>query len=253
VSGRIHSIFRHPVKGFTPEPLEAVELEARAYFPMDRRWAVEVGPSGFDPAAPGHVSKMKFTVLARFPQLAKLKTRLLRDDGLFHIGDETGFGVDVPLETVEGREALANFLQAWLGDEAPGRLRVVFANGHRFMDHPQGHVSLINLASVRAFERAIGRPVDPLRFRANLYVDGWEPWAEDALVPGSGVQAGGASLTLFKPIVRCIATHADPVTGERDIDVVGLLREHFGRDTLGVYLHVAQGGRVEVGDGVGLP
>ncbi len=248
MSGTVASIYRHPVKGLTPELLEGVELEAGQYFPMDRKWAVEAGPSGFDPAAPGHISKMKFTVLARFPQLAKLKTHLRGEGGVFHIGDASGFGVDAPLETAEGREGLANFLQAWLGEDAPGKLRVVSAEGHRFMDHPLGHVSLINLASVRAFAKAIGREVDPLRFRANLYVDGVAPWAEDGLAPGAQVEAGDALLTCFKPIVRCIATHTGPDTGERDIDVVPLLREHFGRDTLGVYLHVARGGRVAAGD-----
>ena len=81
----IASIFRHPVKGLTPEPLNEVELKTGEYFPGDRKWAVEAGPSGFDPDKPTHISKMKFTVLARFPDLARLKTRLGEDGVTFHI------------------------------------------------------------------------------------------------------------------------------------------------------------------------
>ena len=71
-----------------------------------------------------------------------------------------------------------------IGDEdVKGPLKVVDAPGHRFMDHPKGDVSIINLASVRDLEAKLGRPVDPLRFPGNVYVDGWPAWAEPAVGP----------------------------------------------------------------------
>jgi uncharacterized protein len=246
----IASIFRHPVKGLTPEPLDSVDLKTGEYFPNDRQYAVEVGPSGFDPEKPGHISKMKFTVLARFPELARLKTRLAGDGVTFHIGDAQGFGVETRLDNEEGREALARFLQAFLGEEAPGKLRVLSAPGHRFMDHPQGYVSVINLASIRALAHAVGAEVDPLRFRANIYVDGLPAWAEDDLVPGQVVGLGAAKLKMFKPIVRCIATHANPDTGVRDVETLDMLRRHFSRDTMGTYFSIEQGGRIAREDAV---
>ncbi len=249
MKGVVASIYRHPVKGLTPEPLAAVRLEAGAYVPHDRHYAVEVGPSGFDPADPRPIPKQRFTVLARFPQLARLRTRLDDATGRFHVGDASGFGIEANLSTQEGRDALERFLQAFLGEDAPGRLRVLESPpGYRFTDHPQGYVSVINLASVRAAEAAIGQPVDPLRFRANVYVDGLAPWAEDEWVVGSSIVLGETRLSVFKPIVRCVATHVNLDTGQRDIDMVGQLREHFGRDTLGTYLSVARGGLVKVGD-----
>jgi len=249
----IASIWRYPVKGLTPEPLAMADLVAGAYFPNDRKYAVEVGPSGFDPASPAHVPKMRFTVLARFPELARLRTRLDDASGVFHIGDAHGFGVEVRLDTEDGRAALARFLQAYLGEEAMPPLKVLPApDGHRFMDHPQGHVSFLNLATVRAVERAIGRTVDPLRFRANLHVEGLAAWDEDALEFGAPVLVGAARLTAFKPIERCVATHVDLETGTRDIDMLGELREHFGRVTLGTYLAIERGGAIREGDTVRL-
>ncbi len=94
----------------------------------------------------------------------------------------------------------------------------------------------------------MARPIDPLRFRANVYVDGLAPWAEDEWVAGGRVDLGEAQLTVFKPIVRCVATDVNLETGERDIDMVARLREHFGRDTLGTYFSIAEGGAVKVGD-----
>lgn len=249
--GTIASIWRSPVKGLTLERLAEVQLAAGQNFPGDRAWAVEVGDSGFDPEKRNHVSKMKFTVLARFPQLARIHTRLDDETGRFHIGDAHGFGVATTLDTEEGRTALARFLAAYLGEDAPFPLKVLPGpNGHAFMDTPGAHASIINLASVRAVEAAIGRPVDPLRFRGNFLVDGWDAWAEDALAPGAKVQIGDAELTLIEPCIRCIATHASPETGERDIDMLGELRTHFDRKTLGMLCTVTKSGWVKQGDAV---
>ena len=41
-------------------------------------------------------------------------------------------------------------------------------------------VHIVNLASVRELERGLGRPVDPLRFRANLYLEGLTPGPSSA-------------------------------------------------------------------------
>jgi uncharacterized protein YcbX len=246
--GEIVSLWRHPVKGLSPEPLSEAGLEAGACFPNDRRWAVEVGPSGFDPAAPAHISKMRFTVLARFPDLARVRTRLDDATQVLHVGDASGFGVHLPMDTEAGRAALARFLQAFLGSEVDAKLAVLEAPGqYRFMDSPSGFVSAINLASVRALERMIGRPVDPLRFRANIYYEGAGPWSEDALKAGDEVHIGAVRLSPLKPIERCIATHVDPDTGVRDIEMLAELRAHFGRITLGDYFRVQVAGVIARG------
>ncbi len=248
---KVESIYRHPVKGLTPEQMPEVQLTAGAYFPGDRDYAIEVGPSGFDPQNPKHISKQRFTVLARFPSLARIRTRLDDATGSFHLGDASGFGIEATLSTEEGRASIERFLQAFLGEDAPGKLRVLESpRGYRFMDHPQGHVSVMNLASVSAVASAIGVEVDPLRFRANIYVEGMKAWAEDEWVASQAVSVGASKLNVFKPIVRCVATDVNLETGTRDIDMVGMLREHFGRDTLGTYFAVAGDGVVKVGDGV---
>lgn len=248
---QVASLYRHPVKGLTPEALEAADLVAGLCFPNDRRWAVEVGPSGFDPAAPKHISKMRFTVLARFPVLARLKTRYDDASGRFFIGDAHGFGMDVDLSGEEGRAALARFLQAYLADETQAPMKVLEGPGeHRFMDSGKGFVSAINLNSVRAVSEALGRPVDPLRFRANIYYEGAPAWSEDALKEGDRLRAGNAVLQMLKPIERCVATDVDLDKGVRDIDMVDELRTRFGRITLGVYFAVQAGGRVACGDAI---
>ncbi len=177
--GTVDALARHPLKGFTPELLERVVLRADEGFPFDRVFAVEDGPSGFDPDAPAHVSKMKFTVLAKIAAVAQVRTHFDDATGIFHARAPGAAPISVRLSDEADRERLAAWLADFLGDCARGAPRVLPAPGaHRFFDHPQGAVSLINLASVRDIQDRIGRPVDPLRFRANIYVSGWPAWCE---------------------------------------------------------------------------
>ncbi|MBX3480307.1 MAG: MOSC domain-containing protein [Caulobacter sp.] len=246
----IAGLYRHPVKGYTPERLEQAVLTAGACFPCDRLYAVENGPSGFDPAAPAHVSKSRFTVLARMADVARARTAYDEASGVFTATADGLAAFSGDLRGEEGKAGLAAWLTALLGQEATGPLRVIEGPGaHRFMDHPLGHVSIINLASVRDLAAKIGRPVDPLRFRANLYVEGWAPWVENDWVDRE-LMVGAARTRVYKPIVRCAATQVDPVTAQRDIDVPAALFEHYGHTLCGIYVHVAEGGVVRDGDSV---
>lgn len=254
MSGHVAAIFRHPVKGFTPESLNHVDLAPGEGFPHDRVWAVENGPSGFDPAAPAWTSKQKFTVLAAIPKVAAAKTRFDEASGVFSAqapGRPTFAG---RLTEAEGREAFAAWLTDFLAPEdVRGPLRVMDARGSfRFTDHPQGQVSVINLASVRDLSAKMGVELDPMRFRGNIYVEGWPAWAENDWA-GRELMLGWARATVFKPIVRCAATEVDPSAGAKDLEVVRALFDNYGHMHCGVYLTVTASGRVGLGDAVTIP
>jgi hypothetical protein len=106
---------------------------------------------------------------------------------------------------------------------------------------------LLNLASVAAIAKARGALIDPLRFRANIYLEGMEPWEETALV-GETLRLGGARLEILKMTDRCAATGVEPGTGQRDMDLVQTLRENFGHVDCGVYARVVESGRIALGD-----
>jgi len=244
LNGAVESIWRYPVKGFTPEPLDAVTLSPGEALPFDRLYAVENGPSGFDPSAPRHIPKQRFTVLARIPRVALIRTALDDASGRLRAEAPSRDPFEGELDDPAGALAFAAWLAAFLGEDVSGPLKVLRAPAaHRFMDDEEGQVSLINLASLGALEAAIGRRVDPLRLRGNIYIDGWTPWAEDALV-GREFDLGSIRFRGIKTITRCVATHVDPTTGERDMDLVRGLFDAFGHAHCGVYAHVVRGGRL---------
>ncbi|MDB5428955.1 MAG: hypothetical protein JWP35_71 [Caulobacter sp.] len=247
---RVTALYRHPLKGFTPEPLAHAALTAGGPFPFDRLYAVEDGPSGFDPDAPAHVSKMRFTVLAKLAEVAKVRTAYDDQTTVLHAEAPGFIPFEGRLDLERDRIAFADWLAFVLGDLVTGPLKVLPAPGrHRFMDHPKGDVSILNLASVRELSQRIGKDLDPLRFRANILVEGWAPWAEMAWT-GRAMSVGGARAAVFKPIVRCAATEVDPVTAERDVETVKAIFDAYGHTFCGLYLNVTEGGGVALGDDV---
>lgn len=245
---RIAALYRYPVKGLSPEALETAELETSGYFPGDRLYAIENGPSGFNETVPRHLPKVAYLMLMRNAALARLRTRF--DDATHRLTvEENGVqAVDADLSTAEGRAALAEFMKGFLPQDLRGAPRVLTAPpGYRFTDSRTGYVSLINLASVAATEDLVGAPVDPLRFRGNLYLDGLAPWAELDMV-GRVLEAGDVRLKITSRTERCAATDVDPQTGQRDLSIPRTLMQGVGHTDCGVYAEVLAGGVLRTGD-----
>ncbi|MCB4770811.1 MOSC domain-containing protein [Ancylobacter sp. Lp-2] len=249
----VASIYRYPVKGLTPERLNVAELTTGGYFPGDRLFAVENGPSGFVAEEPVFQPKIKFLMLMRNERLAALEARY--DDAtstliIRHEGTEVARG---DLSTEEGRAAIELFFLRYARYELRGAPKVLAApEGFRFVDTTEGYVSLINLASCQALEEMTGKPVDPLRFRANLYLAGMEPWEEMDLV-GHTIEIGEqVRLKITESIVRCAATNVDPVTAVRDLDIPGTLMRRLGHNHCGIFAEVVAGGVIADGDAVRL-
>ena len=246
----VSAIYRYPVKGLSPEKLPSTRLEAGKTLPADRRYAIENGPSGFDPAAPEYFPKQRFLMLMRNERLAQLDVRY--DDttstlGIRHDGREAARG---DLSTKEGRLAIEAFFRRFMPDELRGPPRVLEAPGHSFSDVAAKVVSIINLATVAAVETAIGKPVDPLRFRANLYVTGWPAWHEFDLLGQEIAIGADARLKVTKRIVRCAATNVDPQTGLRDLAIPQTLMQTFDHMDCGIYAHVIADGDIAPGSAV---
>lgn len=244
---RVEHLYRYPVKGLTAESLEEIALTKGECLPHDRRFALAQGDAPLDPAAPTWLPKFHFGCLMRNARLALLHSAFDPRTGQLVIRPPEGEPMLGDTRSEAGRAAIAAWLAAHLGSEARGTPRFVEGTGHNFTDNSNKCVSIIGLASLHALEVAAGQRLDPLRFRANVYVSGGLPWAEFDLL-GKEIQLGGARLRVFKRIVRCAATEVNLETGERDADPPKVLRQHFGHADLGVFAEVLEAGRVAMGD-----
>jgi uncharacterized protein YcbX len=249
MNARIDAIYRYPVKGLSPQKLDRTTLSPGATVPADRLYAIENGPSGFDPAAPKYFPKQRFLMLMRNERLAALRTDYDEATHTLSIDAEGREAVRADLRTQEGRLAVEAFFRRFMPHELRGPPKVLHGQNHSFSDVAKKVVSFINLASVAAVETAVGAPVDPLRFRGNVHVAGWPAWREFELM-GRVLEIGTTRLKVVKRIVRCAATDVDPVTGIRDLTIPKTLQQTFKHADCGIYAEVIGGGDMAAGDAI---
>jgi len=246
---QITSLYRYPVKGLTPEPLTNVELGVGQTFPADRRYAIENGPSGFDPKAPGWLPKAHFLMLMRNERLAGLQTLFDDHTHLLTIRKDGKVAAQGNLETAEGRATIEQFFTAKFADDLKGPPKILSSEGHSFSDVARKVVSIINLSSVAAVEGLVDWAVHPLRFRANMYVTGWPAWHEFELLDRT-LAIGDVRLKVVKRIKRCAAVNVDPETAVRDLEIPSTLERRLGHMDCGIYAEVVAGGTLRIGDEV---
>src|SRR5262245_35581506 len=131
---RLQAIYRYPVKGLSAEPLDRTRLQPGQTIAADRRYAVENGPSGFDPAAPSWLPKSRFLMLMRNERMARLESRYDDASDMLSIRDggrEVACGT---LSTRSGRQMIEDFLADFCADELRGPPKVLQAPGHSFSD-----------------------------------------------------------------------------------------------------------------------
>lgn len=250
-SPRVARLCRYPVKGLSAEPLDSIDLTPGEALPEDRRFALARAGTPFDPLNPEWLSKSHFLMLMKNERLALLESRYDAASGALEIwrnGKRVARGV---ITTPVGRAVIEDFFAAFMRAESLGKPKLVEAPGHTFSDNREKVVSLINLASVADLERVIGRPVDPLRFRGNVYVEGLAPWAEFDWLERE-IAIGSARLKVVRRIPRCPATDVDPATGARDMAIPQTLKRAYGHVDMGIYATVTAGGTMAAGDAIDL-
>lgn len=244
---RITSLYRYPVKGFSPEPLETVTLAAGETFPWDRAFAIENGRSGFDPDHPKYLQKIFFLMLMKNERMAEFATKFNDLDGSFTVSRDGEEKICVSLFDEPGRRALEVWISSTFKDDLRGPPRLLFAKGHSFSDKPAKVLHLINLESIRALEAEIGQPVNPIRFRPNIIIDGVPAFEEFAWTE-SRIKLPDLVLNGESRTQRCAATTVDPATAVRDLMIPRILMKRFGHADFGIYLTVANSGTLALGD-----
>jgi uncharacterized protein YcbX len=253
-SMHVRSLHRYPVKGLSAEPLAQVTLAAGRSIPHDRRFALARAATEFNPARPEWLLKTNFFMLMRDEKLAQLRTRFDETSGILTIEHDGRTLLAARIVETSGRRELEAFFAGFLAECPGGPPRLLEAPGHTFSDAKQKpnattyhYVSLVNVASVAKLERAAGAPVDPLRFRANVYFDGAAAWSELGW-SDTEVTLGSARLRVLAPITRCAATAVNPASAVRDLDIPRLLQQQFAHVCMGVYAEVVTDGTVAPGD-----
>lgn len=249
---QVAALYRYPIKGMSEQPLTEVALQKGQGFPFDREIALARPYGKYRPGMDHGISKSEFYVLVSEARLAGIRTSVDPETDQLSVYIREHCVLEANLSTDHGRAAVLDFYGRVL--DLPEDVEPVFARdaGRKFTDtapnsdRQMNFISLINLATVRDFAQRVGRDIDPLRFRANIYIDGMPPWQEFTLL-GREFQLGDVQLRGTKPTGRCAATEVEPGTGHRDIPVPQLLTKTYGHDFMGIYVETLTEGMLRAG------
>lgn len=257
MDGAVRQLFHYPIKGLSPQPLERVALDAGRGFPFDRAFGFARHDTRFDPADPQPLPKQRFLMLMRNKQLAALETLCDPDGRTLSVRQDGREVLRCDLSSPEDVAGAEAFLARFLGLADDRKPVFIHSDGLRFTDasvaseEMMNAISLINLDSVQALGTRISAEIDPLRFRGNLYFDGWTPFAELDLIDRE-VEIGTARMRICHRIQRCAATEVNPRTAQRDLPLPKHLLDTYGHADMGVYALVLAGGEIRPGDAVRL-
>lgn len=245
MTARLARIRRHPIKSLGGEDLDRADLSSSRRLPGDREFAV-LTESGERHAGDGQpdvwLPKSCFVRGAAAPALQAIRGGW--QDGRIRLTHP-----DLPPLTFDPETegaALTGWLRPLWPADQPAATRLVRGAGI-WTDDRAPYVSILSLSSLAALERELGRTLGILRWRGNLWIDGWAPWAERELI-GQVIRIGAVELRVAQHIPRCSVPNADPDTGHDDVDMLAELAARHGHTDFGIFAQVVTAGTIAIGE-----
>ena len=258
----VAALFRYPVKGFTREECDSLEVLPGGRIAGDRVLGLRFNGSATADDAWG--TKLEFVALINTPGLTSLQLKFNHETLRLRIRLADEVLLDEVLDAAGRRRFAATIEQYIVGlEENPVSsptdrfpLRVV-GDGitPRYQDREPGYTTLHGRRSLAALAAAVAESpeVSEHRFRSNIAVDGPDTWEEQRWI-GRNLRIGDVEFKAVNPVTRCLATHANPRTGKRDLPIMKTLLELFPRErpTFAIMMTADRGGSIRVGDKIEL-
>ena len=246
MTGRVTSIWRHPIKSHGRQELTQVTLTAGQTMPWDRTWAVahEMSKTTNDAWAPC----ANFSRVSKAPALMAITAELdeASETLTLHHPDRP----DLTFRPEADPQALIDWVRPLMPENRAASARLVRVPGRGMTDSDFPSVTLCNHSSHRAVEQRLGQDLSIHRWRGNIWLDGLGPWEEFEWMDKK-IRIGSAVFQVREPTDRCLATTSNPETGRRDADILGALK-HWGHQDFSVRAAVIESGEVKHDDPVEL-
>ncbi|MEY3287805.1 MAG: hypothetical protein RLZZ419_47 [Pseudomonadota bacterium] len=259
---KVVALYRYPVKGFTPEVCDVLEVLAEGRIKGDRVLGIRFANASVTDHA--WSKKHEFIALVNTPGIARLGLRFNHQDLRLAVSLDDRVLVDQALDE-NGRKRIAEAIENYvlqLDDNPlfshPDRLPVlVVGDGitSRYQDNQAGQITLHSRESLAAVAAAVGdADLSELRFRSNIAIEGLEAWEEQSWLRRK-IRIGQVIFEAMIPKVRCLATQVNPNSGKQDLPILKTLTHAFNQEkptfAIGLVTRGA-GGQIHVGDEVSL-
>ena len=256
---KVVALYRYPVKGFTPQRCEHICVLPGGRVAGDRVLNFRFADAPVADTA--WCRKSHGVVLVNTPGLARLDVRFDDQTRRLRIAFADDVLADEALDAA-GRQRLVDAITGYVLTlsesplkDHPERMPLRLAGDGttpRYQDTEAGQVTLHSRETLLSAGVALGdTSLSELRFRHNIVIEGVAAW-EEQLWTGRTLRVGAVEFDTVVPKVRCLATHANPLTGERDLQVMQMLMQAFSQQqpTFGVGMLSSAGGEIGIGDTV---
>ncbi|MCT4333439.1 MOSC domain-containing protein [Paracoccus sp. YLB-12] len=249
MTGHLAHIRRHPIKSIGGEGLDRVTLIAARRLPGDREFAV-VTERGERNARASETAGQPDRWLPKSCFVRGIASPLVQaisggwQDKRIALTHPALPGLTFDPETEQ--ERLLDWLRPiWPADS--GAASRLVRGAAIWTDNKWPWISILSMTSLAQLEQEIGHTLGIHRWRGNLWIDGWQPFAERDMI-GQILTIGDVELRVTDHIGRCDATSSDTDTGQRDLDMVATLERLYGHTEFGIFAEVVTGGNIAIGD-----
>ena len=247
---KIKQLFYSPVKSLSFSSINKLEILNNIGIKFDRNFAFT---RDLDDNKINHVMQnpldrkiINFLSLKHFPDLNMYNFDF--NNGFLYLKKNN----NIILITDIKNEAEINILCEKMQELIPKikRIRLLQDPMNPFFDTmPSKTISLINLNSIRDFEKKLSKKIEFQRFRGNIYVDGLNAWDERNLI-NKILIINKLKFKVTKEIPRCVATNIRPNSSEINLSIPISLKQFYNHINLGVYLIPLNDGNIKSNDDI---
>lgn|GEM_PF-764470 len=231
--GKLIEINRYPVKSFSREILETVQLASYGIL-GDRGYAfVNNEKTGWE----------RYITARKIPRMIGYHAQLVATRGQekLEVSIQSPSGVNYNWD-----EQLLHEIQQY--SKTTIAMEQFDLHADQLLGVDDASILIITDRSIERLQNLYGQRLDHRRFRANFYITLAEGIDENELI-GRRIIIGNSELTIKYPCERCAMITIDPDTLERDVTLLKLINENMNLQ-FGLYADVTKVGTVTTNDHV---
>jgi uncharacterized protein YcbX len=246
----VSSIHFSPIKSLSFQSINTAIIKKDIGFEEDRIFAfsraIDKSLAKTIEKDPSERELIHFLTLKNSPVLNKYDFKY--ENGMISIsGDNKG----ISTISIEDKEAISKEISK-LEPNLPGPIYFLKNELFPFYDTTNSSsvsntISLINLNSIKDFNKKINKEIEFQRFRGNIYIKDLDAFEERNWI-NKTIKINEAEFKVLKHIPRCSATNLKVNSDQADINLPNELKKVYGHMDMGIYLYPLNNSKISVND-----
>ena len=246
----VSSIHFSPIKSLSFQSINTAIIKKDIGFEEDRIFAfsraIDLSLAKTIEKDPSERELIHFLTLKNSPVLNKYDFKF--ENGMISIFENNK---QISTHPIEDKEAISKEISK-LEPNLPGPIFFLKNELFPFYDTTNSSsvsntISLINLNSIKDFNKKINKEIEFQRFRGNIYIKDLDAFEERNWI-NKTIKINEAEFKVLKHIPRCSATNLKVNSDQADINLPNELKKVYGHMDMGIYLYPLNNSKISVND-----